>query len=169
MNFNYSYNNEDADPDLVLNIIDEICDTEVTSIINAINNDFGCSIFSGLIKDMAKKTKDSRGKEKLRATEELKETFRKMINCFPPELLEKHHLRWNADLTLRHDEYVTERYHTPRKLYDLPSNDEIERLWKIKRQERKALQEQVVASGSSLKRRGLDIDVVETICKKLRN
>lgn len=165
MNFNYSYNKSKED-----SIIELICDLEINSIINAINNDFGCSMFTELIKDMSRKSRDSRGKEKLRATKELKETFRKMLNCFPPQLLEKHHLRFNADYAVRHDDYISERYHTKKKIYpDLPSNEEIERIWKTKRKERKELQEQVVAGGSSLKRNGLNGDVVEHICKKLKN
>ena len=69
MNFNYSYNSEEN------SVIELICDLEVNSIINAINNDFRCSMFSDLIKDMAIKTKSSRRKDKLKATKELKETF----------------------------------------------------------------------------------------------
>jgi len=162
MNFNYSYLSEED------SVIELICDMEINSIINAINNDFGCSMFSNLIKDMARKTKDNRGKEKLRATKELRETFRKMINCFPPDLLEKHNLHLNAEYAIRADDYISERHHTHKKIIELPSNDEIERMWKKKRKERKILQDEVIAGGSSLKRAGLNSDVVENICKKLK-
>ena len=155
MNFNYSYNSEED------SIIELICDLEIDSIINSINNEVGCSMFSDLIKDMATKTKGSRRKDKLKATKELKETFRKMIKCFPPDLLEKHHIRLNADV---HKEY----HSIPKEILDLPSNDEIEQLWKSKRQERKVLQEQVVAGGSSPKRNGLNGDIIEHICKKIK-
>ena len=121
-------------------------------------------MFSDLIKDMAIKTKSrNTRKEKLKATKELKETFRNMINCFPPDLLQKHHLRLNAEFHKKHNLKTI-----PKRINDLPSNDEIEQLWKTKRQERKALQEQVIAGGSSLKRNGLNGDVVEHICKKLK-
>ena len=155
MNLNYSYKSDED------SVIELICDSEVNSFINAINNDFGCGMFSGLIKDMAIKKKGSHRKDKLKATKELKETFRKMINCFPPDLLEKHHLNFNAEV---HKEY----HSIPQQIKDLPSNDEIEQLWKSKRQERKALQAQVIATGSSLKRNGLNRDVVENICKKIK-
>ena len=147
MNFNYSYNDEKD------SVIELICDLEINSIINAINKDFGCSMFSDLIKDMATNTKTYIGKEKLKATKELNETFRNMINGFPPDILEKHHLRLNAKYLIRVEEDSREcdPNHIRKKILNLPSNDEIEDLWKTKRQVRKALQEQVVAGGMSLK------------------
>jgi hypothetical protein len=157
MNFNYSYNSEED------SVVDLICDMEVNHVINAINNDFGCSMFSDLIKDMAVKTCSGYRKEKLKATKELKETFRKMIKCFPPDLLEKHHLRLNAEV---HKEYNLRQI--PKHISELPSDEDIEHLWKTKRQERRRLQQQVIAGGSSLKRKGLNSDVVEHICKKLK-
>lgn len=169
MNFNYSYNSEEFSViDKEFSVVELICNEEIDSIINAIKNDFGCSIFSDLIKDMAIQSKNTRGQEKFKATNELKDTFRKMINCFPPDILEKHHLRINAEYATRHDDFISERYHTKKKLISLPSNDEIQKLWLTKRQERKKLQDQIIAGGSSLKRGGLNSDVVENICKKLK-
>ena len=112
---------------------------------------------------MAINTKRNGRKKKIKATEELKETFCNMLNCFPPDLLQKHHLRLNAEV--RKEYYLKT---IPKHINDLPTNEEIEQLWKTKRQERKTLQEQVVAGGSSLKRNGLNGDVVEHICKKLK-
>ena len=165
MNINHSYTNAEV------SINELICDLELDSIINAINKCVGVSMFSGLIKDMAIRTKGRLGKERLLATTELKETFHKMINCFPPDLIEKHHLHLSVDLEKSNERHLREHYpdHIHRQILDLPSNNEIEQLWKTKRQERKALQEQIVSGAVSLKRKGVNGDVVELICKKMKH
>ena len=165
MDLNYTYK---SDPE---SIIELICDMEINQIINSVNEELGCSLFAKLIKDMAKVSKDRRGNEKLKATNELKETFRKMLHCFPPELLEKHNVQVNVEFQIHNEIHMRERYpdHVHKKILTLPSNEEIEQLWKTKRQERRELQEQIIAGGSSLKRKELNGDVVEKICKKLKN
>lgn len=164
MNFNYSYNIGDD------NIIDFICNEEIDEFINAINQNTGYCMFTELIRDMAIKTKRTHGKQKLKATQELKETFRNMIKCFPPDLLEKHHLQLMAECKFTSEEHLRNRYPERRQklLPKLPSNEEIEDLWKVKRKERKNFQEQIISCGSSLKKIGLNRDLVEIICKKLK-
>lgn len=135
-------------------IVDYICDTEVDNIINSINNGSCCSVFNDMLKEFSR-FRPSSTTHKLKASPELKDIFKKMIQCFPDKILEKHHLRENA-------EYTTDsKYHHP------ISNDDIHHIWVEKRKKRK-LQEQIITTSNCLKRHGLNNDVIEIICKKIK-
>jgi hypothetical protein len=91
---------------------------------------------------------------KYKAKAEFKPIFKKILQCFPDEVLEKHHLHQNARVA-------------DNKPTNLLSNNEIHDLWKTKRTEKKR-RDQVLTGIACMKRKNLNRDTIENIAKRMK-
>jgi len=138
--------------------------------------DVTSELFCNLIMDCTTSSNNNK------PTKELKKIMKKIIKCFPEEYLAKHavaidseskHIEYHRLFPLKKriinddfDKYLEKGDIKRRKLCEGKlSNKDIYNLWKLKRKEK---QQQLIASTVSLKRKGLPVELVELINKKLK-
>jgi hypothetical protein len=139
-----------------------IVDHELEEFVEVIEKHMSCSSLGNLILQSCKKTKKGH-----RPTASLKKSIDAFVRSFPEAELAQESLECEARVEY---DFNQRRSFGKKNMFKGPTNDEIERMWRTKRAERREKQAIILSASICLKRKGLPSEIIsEHISKRMKN
>ena len=143
-----------------------ITEFELKEFVEVVQTHMSCTSFGSLILKSCKKTKNG-----YRPSKDLKTKIDKFVRSFPEAELAQEGLECEARSEYDYNESCIKKGlpFANTNMFKGPSNEEIKKLWKKKREEKRIQQESITSVSICLKRKGLPAEVVnEHITKQMR-